>query len=148
MSFSQKLEYNATVKWDGETGGTVSCENCEELTVDIPKEHGGLGRSACPDQLFLAALGGCLLNTFIHFATRFKADFRDVQVHVNAKLELTPEGYRFTEASSVITVYADEEDTMMAERCADLAVEYCHITRSIEEAINLKVSHRIVAKDI
>lgn len=138
--FTKELDYRVELSWDGETGGSVECDDCGDLRIDMPEEFSGNGRSPCPDQLFLASLGGCLLTTFLHFAKRLQLEVKDVNIFVGGKIFLRKGvGYRIGLVEAKIRVMADAEDVELAEKCSELARDYCHITRSIEDAIRVDV---------
>jgi organic hydroperoxide reductase OsmC/OhrA len=127
------------VEWDGATGGVIHCNNCSELRLDTPVEFDGLGGAPCPDQLFLASISGCLLTTFLHFARRLGAEVESVGVHSRAELSMGEGGYRITGVSSRILVESAPEVAELAERCARLSRDYCHITRSLEASFPVDV---------
>ncbi len=144
VRFKKNLRYQVKVNWDGESGGYVEGENCSDLRVDIPREFSGLGRSPCPDQLFLASIGGCLLTTFLHFKGRFNLDIEDVDILVSEDIILSrSEGYRIRSIKAAMRVKADSGSANIVKRCAELAKDYCHITRSIEACTPLDVSVEI-----
>jgi organic hydroperoxide reductase OsmC/OhrA len=132
------------VEWDGETGGVIQCNSCSELRLDMPVEFDGQGKGPCPDQLFLASISGCLLTTFLHFARRLGVDVRSINIRSNAELSMGEEGYRIRMVSSRILFAAAPEATELAERCARLSKEYCHITRSLEASfpVNVEIEAR------
>jgi organic hydroperoxide reductase OsmC/OhrA len=127
------------VEWDGATGGVIRCDNCSELRLDTPVDFSGLGSAPCPDQLFLASISGCLLTTFLHFARRLGAEVESVSVHARVELSMGKEGYRIRRVSSKILVEAAPEVAELAERCARLGRDYCHITRSLEASFPVEV---------
>ena len=133
------MSYEVDVEWDGETGGVIRCNSCSELRLDMPVEFDGQGSAPCPDQLFLASVSGCLLTTFLHFARRLGADVRSVNIHSGAELSMGEEGYRIRRVSSRILFEAAPEAAELAERCAKLSREYCHITRSLEASFPVDV---------
>jgi organic hydroperoxide reductase OsmC/OhrA len=142
--FDDCLQYRVELKWDGKTGGTVECQNCGDLKIDMPQDFAGFGRSPCPDQLFLASIGGCLLTTFLHFARRLHLDVRDIRIPVREQISLRKsEGYRITAVEAEIQVDTDGEYVELAGRCAELARDYCHITRSMEASIPVNVSIKV-----
>ncbi|RLI10785.1 hypothetical protein DRO42_00040 [Candidatus Bathyarchaeota archaeon] len=146
VQFKEHLSYQVNVDWDGASGGLVECENCGDLKLDMPCEFSGLERSPCPDQLFLAAIGGCLLTTFLHFKNRLNLDVEDVRITVSAEIDLKPsEGYRIGSVTAVMRIRADAEDAELARRCAELARDYCHITRSIEPSLPVDVAIEVTA---
>jgi len=50
-----------------------------------------------------------------------------------------PDGYRLTCVSATIRVTPEEGDEDRNRRCAELARDYCHITKSIEPAVPVDV---------
>ena len=140
MYLPRDLRYRAVVRWDGETGGEVSCRSPVDFRVDIPPEFSGRGRYPCPDQVFLASIGGCLLTTFLHFKMRLGLEIEDVRISVEGEVGLVgAEGYRLKGVEATIYVKAVEGEERLARRCAELARDYCHITKSIEEALPIRV---------
>ena len=145
-SFVKRLDYGVTLSWDGETGASVECDNCGDLKIDMPREFSGNGNGPCPDQLFLASLGGCLLTTFLHFAKRLHLEAKDVNISVGGNISLRKGvGYRVGQVEARIRVTADDEDAELAEKCSELARDYCHITRSIEDSVRVDVSVEVSA---
>ena len=147
--FIEKLDYNVKLSWDGETGASVECDNCGNLRIDMPKEFSGNSRSTCPDQMFLASLGGCLLTTFLHFAKRLHLEVQDVNISVGGKVSLRKDvGYRVGPVEAIIRVMTHAEDVELAEKCSELARDYCHITRSIEDSVRVDVFIEVSASPI
>jgi uncharacterized OsmC-like protein len=139
MRLKKKLHYEASAKWDKETGGTVDVDGFN-VTFDTPRDHGGNETAPCPDQLFLASLTGCLVNTFLYYKTHLGAETRDLKVNAEAEIELTnPLGYRMTGIIFEIHVWSDEENNDLNVICAERARDYCHLTKSIEQAIPIKI---------
>jgi len=133
--YPRELEYSVTATWDGYTGGSADAGGFE-VGFDAPHEYGGRGSAPCPDQLFLAALGGCLLNTFTSFRDRLGAEAVGASVAASCRVELRDhEGYRVTGVSAVMRVVSPPGMEKLNRRCAELALESCHLTRSIEAAI-------------
>jgi len=133
--YPRELDYSVEARWDGSTGGVAEAGDFK-VGFDTPPEYGGRGSAPCPDQLFLAALGGCLLNTFISFKNRLGAETVDVSVSVSCRVELRGgEGYRLASVSATLNIVSVHRMEALNRRCAELAVEHCHLTRSIESAV-------------
>ena len=137
--YQKEMNYEAEAVWDGLTGGNVAVGEYN-VSFDTPPEYGGRGSAPCPDQLLLSAIGGCILNTFLSFKNRLGAETRSVKVQTACRLELrNPDGYRLTRVTVTIRVTPEEGDEDRNRRCAELARDYCHITRSIEPAVPVDV---------
>jgi len=147
LDLPKALRYGAVVRWDRESGGEVSCRSAVDFKVDTPTEFSGRGRYPCPDQVFLAAIGGCLLTTFLHFKRRLDLEVEDVRVSVEGKVALVGAGgYRIEWVDAILHVKAKNGEGDLARRCAELARDYCHITRTIEKALPVRVYVEVEAK--
>lgn len=143
MSLKEKLHYHAYTKWDNKTGGVADTGNFY-IPFDMPKEYNGKETAPCPDQLFLASLTGCLLNTFLYYKGVMKAETMDIKVNADAEITLkSPHGYRMTNIRLEMAIQSNEENLELNRKCAENARDFCHITKSIEVAVPLKVSIKI-----
>ena len=139
MRLKEKLHYHAYSKWNKETGGTADAGNFQ-IPFDMPEEYGGKETAPCPDQLFLASLTGCLMNTFLYYQRVMGADTLDIKVDADAEITLkNPHGYRMTGIEIRITIQSDEENLELNRKCAENARDFCHLTKSIEPSIPLTV---------
>ena len=136
MQFPDNIQYRASATWDKETGGTVKSGDYV-VEFDTPERYGGIGRASCPDQLFLASITGCLMNTFLNFKRRLEAETSDIVIEAEMDIEMQGnEGYKIKEIGLVIKAAAPDEMLKLNRKCAELAFDYCHITKSIECSIN------------
>ena len=138
MNYQRELIYSVETIWDHGTGGNIRLGEYV-INFDTPAEFEGKGEAPCPDQLFLAALSGCVLNTFIDFKKRLRVEAIDVKLETSATVKLIPrEGYRIKGITIVIIIQSEKKFIETNKRCAELACEYCHLTRSIESAIPIE----------
>jgi len=149
MKLPKTLEYEVKLIWDKESGGDVCIRHFPKLKVDIPTEFGGKSKSPCPDELFFSAVGGCLLTTFLYFKEKMGLELRGLQVSVKGALSnIGRKGYQMTGIEVLMHMDVDQEERIKAEECVELAREYCHLTRSLERGIPVKVESEISCLDI
>ena len=140
----EHLKYEVELAWDKETGGEARIGKFPPLKLDMPIEFGGKGRFPCPDELFFSAVGGCLLTTFLYFKEKLRLHLRGLQVSVKGVVDLIDKKrYQITGIEALIKVETDENEKLKAKECAELARDYCHITRSLEPSFPIKVSAEI-----
>ena len=132
--YPDKIDYAVSAVWDGNTGGAVDADGYQ-VGFDATEVFHGKGRAPCPDQLFLTSISGCLMTTLISFKNRMGAEAQDIRISSKADIELQGNAYRITGIECIISIVASEENYDAVKRSAELAIEYCHITRSIESAI-------------
>lgn len=139
MRLKEKLHYHAYSRWDKETGGTADTGGFN-IPYDTPGEYDGKETAPCPDQLFLASITGCLMNTFLYYKNILGAETLDINVDADAEVTLmSPYGYRMTSIDIKIEIESDEENLEFNRKCAENARDFCHITKSIEASIPLRV---------
>ena len=138
------LNYEAHGVWDGKTGGKIHLPGVPDLRFDTPTEFGGLGRYACADQLFLSSLAACLIATFVYFKKKLRFSPIRVEVSLKARISLhRTHGYRLTGVKVMLHVLSKRGDGMVARRCADLALAYCHLTQTVGRAVPITVRSRV-----
>jgi organic hydroperoxide reductase OsmC/OhrA len=141
---SGKLEYNIRLLWDEESGGEAYIRNFPPLQFDMPTDFGGKSRFPCPDELFFSAIGGCLVTTFLYFKNRLELNLLGLRVSVQGTVDSVGlKGYRIKNIKTALSIEVDAEETVKAEKCAELAKEFCHLTRSLELGISIEVQHEI-----
>lgn len=149
MYLPKALRYRAAVRWDGESGGDISCKKTVDFRVDMPIEFSGEGRYPCPDQVFLASIGGCLLTTFLHFKRRLGLEVEDIRISVEEEIALVgAEGYRIRWVEAVLHVKGERGGGGLVRRCAELARDYCHITKTIEKALPIRVHVEVEEEEV
>jgi uncharacterized OsmC-like protein len=143
----EELRFQANLTWDGESGGEVSAGKFQGLKLDMPTEFGGKGRYPCPDELFLSAVAGCLLTTFLYFKKRLSVHVIGFRISISATLRGGAEGYRLAGMEATILAEAKKSNEPEVKRCIELAKRYCHITRTLEKAVPIKILDRIMVVD-
>jgi organic hydroperoxide reductase OsmC/OhrA len=140
------LSYETCGVWDGTSGGTIHFPGLPDLGFDTPTRFGGLGRYACADQLFLSSLAACLITTFLYFKRKLRFTPIHVEATAKAKIALVgARGYRFSSVKVILLVRSKTCDLMVARRCADLAVAYCHLTQTVGEIVPVSVKSQVTA---
>jgi uncharacterized OsmC-like protein len=140
MRLKRRLNYSAEANWNHQSGGTAKVDGFN-IDFDTPHEHGGNETSPCPDQLFMTSLAGCIINTFNYYRVMLDAETQDIKVNVTSDIILTKtSGYRVTGIKIDLRVWSDEENHILNTKCAERAIEYCHLTKSIEKAIPIETS--------
>jgi len=144
MDDPKSLAFSIELSWDKKSGGHVNLGEHGSLMVDALPEFGGEGIQPCPDELFLASLGGCLLTTFLYVRRKLKLPLIDLRISVGGGVRLQgSEGYRLTSVEVVMHVKTLREYEARAEECVRLTESFCHLTRLIGEAVPLRLSAKI-----
>jgi len=144
MDNPRSLAFSIELQWDGRTGGQVNLGGHEPLKMDAHPEFGGEGKHPCPDELFLASIGGCLLTTFLYVRRKLRLTLVDLKISVGGEVKLEgPDGYQLTSVDATIYVKTLKGQEARAEECVKLTREFCHLTRLIEGAVPVEFSTKI-----
>ena len=103
-----------------------------------PKTFGGDGKGACPDELFVSSILGCLNNTFLDFQRKFEMELKSLSFKGLATAKFDGEGYMITGVTVSGEVIVGKDELETGKRCVELMKEYCHLTRTIKTSIPIE----------
>jgi organic hydroperoxide reductase OsmC/OhrA len=137
--------YSVGVTWSGDATG------CGEVRVGngsfgVPiggaKQLGGCGKGANPEELLLAAVGACFVNTWAIFLQKLKLAYAEPAVRLGGTLGRDPAGgYKMTG----VTIHALVPAPLLAgeresvEKTLALAEKYCIISKVAKAAMPVTV---------
>jgi uncharacterized OsmC-like protein len=133
------MEYIATSKWDGKTGGIAGLRE-SELVFDTPKTYGGRGQGLCPYRLFIAGVLGCLNNTFLDVKRRSDLDLISFDLKGKVTVKFDGDGYSITDFQISGEVVVADGEIEFGERCVEIARTFCPLTRSMKDCIPFEYS--------
>ena len=136
--YPEKMEYRSSSEWDGQTGGIATVSNDNQIVYGTPKTFGGHGTGACPDELFVSSVLGCLNNTFLDFQRKFEMKLKTFTLKGVATAIFDGEAYKITGMIVSGEVIVGEDELEIGERCIELMKEYCHLTRTIKHCIPIE----------
>jgi len=139
----EHLKFRVEMRWNGKTGASIRTESGRSITIDTPKEFGGFGEGICPDELFLASVTGCVLTTFLWFTRKRGVQINDMSLEAESDIELVKGAYSLKGIRIMVKVKAPEEYVEGVRKCLDLAIRYCHISRSIESCVPVDVIGKV-----
>jgi organic hydroperoxide reductase OsmC/OhrA len=103
-----------------------------ELAIGPPPEFGGRPESLNPEELFVAAINGCLMTTFFYFLQRSGIELQSYQADAEGQVQKGADGFQFVEVKVKATATVD--DPSLAEKVSEaarLAEKYCLVSRSV-----------------
>jgi organic hydroperoxide reductase OsmC/OhrA len=109
------------------------------IRVDEPEP---LGEDAGPNavRLLAAAVGNCLAASLLFCLQKARVPVRDLGAHVEGVLERNARG-RFRVVGMTVTLRPDVEGepTPRFEHCLDIFEDFCVVTQSVREGIDVEV---------
>ncbi len=142
--YPETIVYVSEAVWDGETGGTATVTDNRTIVFDTPKTYGGRGEGVCPDEMFVSAIVGCLINTFLDFKRKTMLELIALKLNGAATVKLDSEGYKIIGIKIEGEIVVDSDDLDYVDRAIEMMKKYCHLTRSINDCI--PIDYDIVVK--
>lgn len=72
-----------------------------------------------------------------------KLKLMDFSIQVKETIDLTSEGYRITGININAEIVVEKGYEKYGERCFQLATDYCHISRSIDQCIPIQYEFQV-----
>jgi organic hydroperoxide reductase OsmC/OhrA len=135
FSFTIQLErmdnYEFKVRFDS--------PNLPEIIVDEPEPVGkGTGPNA--SRLLAAAVGNCLSASFLFCLSKARIPVTDLKTSVEALTRRNENGrWRIAGLKVKLNPTFREEDASKAKRCLELFEDFCIVTQSVRNGINVAV---------
>ena len=131
--------------WSGDAGGAGEVEVAEGA-LSMPfagaKSLGGAGGKANPEELLLAALGACFVNTWAIFLKKLAVGYAEPALRVAGELGKDPAGgYRLSKTVIHARVPAEllSGGRAQIEKTLQLAEKYCIISKVVRSAVPIEV---------
>lgn len=140
---THRFEVAATWSGDGAGMGRVSTsDGALGVPVAGAVVLGGSGGKANPEELFLAAIASCFVNTWAIFLKKLALGYSEPSLKVEGQLEKDPAGgFRFQRAVIHARVPAAllESRREQVEKTVSLAEKYCIISKAARAAMPVEV---------
>jgi organic hydroperoxide reductase OsmC/OhrA len=140
-----EMHFESSAVWNGDATGSGEVRLVEgSLGVPIAGsvELGGSGGAANPEELLLAALASCFINTWAIFLTKLQIPYAQPAIRVRGNLGKDPAGGFILTGATVSARVPDSLLTGYRGRIGkslELAEKYCIISKVVRAAMPLKV---------
>jgi peroxiredoxin-like protein len=136
--------FSVRAHWRGDAmgSGSVFKQNFPSLPIAGATVLGGSGTGANPEELLLAALGACFVNTWAIFVKKLNLHQPELSLQVSGELGKDPAGgYRFERAVIRPSVPRAllAENRAGVEKALALAEKYCILSKLVRASMELRV---------
>ncbi|MFA5658095.1 MAG: OsmC family protein [Oscillospiraceae bacterium] len=117
------------------------------MEIGAAAEFGGSGQGLNPEEMFVAAINSCLMNTFFYFTQKFKVETLSYHSQASGQLEKQADGFRFTNVEVKAKVQLSEEKFAdKIQKAGHLAEKYCLVSSSVSCHVNYQLEIEIKEK--
>lgn len=142
--------YNVDINWENNRKGIMCSPELNEkkgicIEVATPPEFpGGMEGIWSPEHLFVAAVSGCLMTTFLAIAENSTLEFASFNCKAKGKLEMIEGKLMMSEILLKPTVVINNEDFRdKAIRVVKKAENACLISNSIKSKITMEITIKV-----
>ena len=132
MAHERTYTYVSTVRKGTDGQAEVVFGGPGGLAIGPPPEFGGRPDSLNPEELFVAAINGCLMTTFFYFLRRSNIELRFYEADAEGEVQKGSDGLRFVDVQ--VRATATVKDPGVAEKVCELAAlaeKHCLVSRSV-----------------
>jgi organic hydroperoxide reductase OsmC/OhrA len=118
-----------------------------EIEIGPAAEFGGSGQTLNPEEMFIAAINSCLINTFFYFTQKFNIELLSYYSQAQGQLEKQSDGFRFTNIK--VRARVEPLETKAAEEvheASQLTERYCLVSHSVACPIDYQLQVEINGK--
>jgi len=135
------FHYTTTVHWTGERTGLLRSEGKSDISVASPPEFKGVPNVWTPEDLFVAALNICQMNTFVAYAQKKGLILVSYRSEAEGTLDFIDGAYRFVSVriQPKISVKGSVTEADVAHLVHE-AHEGCFITNSVNTDVEVQPS--------
>jgi peroxiredoxin-like protein len=140
-AMTQEHYYDVSVDWlEGRKGTMTSGALQTVIEVATPPQFAnGIEGIWSPEHLFVAAINGCFMTTFLAIAENSKLDYKHFMCKAVGKLEMVDGRYVMSEVRLMpIVVIANEDATERTMKVLRKAEASCLISNSVKSKIVLQ----------
>ena len=147
MTLERTYIFRNTVSQDRGEPAKVVFSGFGQTEVGVSAEFGGSGQGLNPEEMFVAAINSCLMNTFFYFTQKFKIETLSYNSQASGQLEKQSDGFRFTNVEVRAKVQLSEDKFAAKIREAGrLAEKYCLVAHSVRCTVNYQLEIEIKGK--
>jgi organic hydroperoxide reductase OsmC/OhrA len=141
------FRFRNRVEWKFGRHGTIHAGGKPAIEFSSPPQFNGQEDVWSPEDLFLATVNICLMQTFMEYVHRTDLGLVSYESAAEGVLERAEGRYRFTEFHlQPVIVVKSEEDVGRAAKILDSAESACLISNSIRATV--KVSPEFVTQSL
>lgn len=140
------FRFSSSLSWKTGRTGVISATGKPNLATSSPPEFGGRPEYWSPEDLFVATVNICLMQTFVALAQRTNLGLVSYESEIEGVLERAEGRYRFTEFTvRPLIALQTAPDVDRARALMETAESSCLISESVRANVRLIPDYRVTA---
>lgn len=128
--------------------GSLDAEGAPTVTCGPPPQFGGQDTWWSPENLLLGAVGSCHMTTFLALARHKGMEVDGLTCEVEAKLDKTREGLRFTSLVVDLSLEMAKPECDGVQRLVEKTHQHCIVTNALSVPVEVRATIRCSSGEV
>lgn len=135
-----QLSFNVRLDWLEKKRSLVTSDEVKDtIRIATPEVFGGEGKEWSPEHLYISAIAGCFMNTYLYFAGNLGFKTSHFICEVRGKIALSKGKYVFTEVDVYPKIFiANESYRAKAQQALEKAISNSLVVNSSKAVFNCR----------
>lgn len=153
MKKIKRYERGADYMSEDENRFEVKIERIEDYEFNVTFDKEGMGKlvtdevgveegepsGPSPSRLLAASTLNCLMSSLLYCLEKKRVETDSLEGKIKGTIERKDKHLRVTKLEALISPDVDEEEKEKLEKCVEIFEDYCTVTGSIREGIDVEV---------
>jgi putative redox protein len=118
---------------------------CEiTIIIDSGKDEGGEDLGPTAPEVFLAALGACVMTNISRIGKKMRLEIKNVKMEVSGVKEHNGHPSSFVTLNIKVSIEANTNDREKLERLVELSEKNCTVTNTVKNAVATKITLQLI----
>ncbi len=140
------MDFQAHSRWT-RTGGLILEVGKTQIKFNHKVGKDGLQGHPCPYELFVGAIGSCIINTFLDLNSRRNLGVAELDFQTLISIQLKGKKYEVESIAIKGIISAPLESQQVTREFMELALEYCALVNLVRKGAALSVKFDIRTAD-
>ncbi|MEM2142516.1 MAG: OsmC family protein [Candidatus Thorarchaeota archaeon] len=128
--------FEQRIRWVGDRKGQITASGMPTI-ISGGLNQTGDERHHTPEDLLVAAVGSCFMNSFLTFLEKMRLEVVSFEATCTGTLEKVDRSYEVTKVHiRARVVINDEEIRPRIERALELGAKYCFVANSLKATVS------------
>ena len=134
---------NAELTWKGGVCSEIKMRN-HAILIDSEKDEGGEDLGPAATEVFLAALGACVMTNISRIGKKMRLGIKNVGMDITGIKEHNGNPSSFVSLDITVSIEAETDDREKLQRLVELSEKNCTVSNTVKNAVAPKITLKII----
>ena len=134
---------NAELTWKGGVCSEIKMRN-HAILIDSEEDEGGEDLGPAATEVFLAALGACVMTNISRIGKKMRLGIKNVSMDITGIKEHNGNPSSFVSLDITVSIEAETDDREKLQRLVELSEKNCTVSNTVKNAVAPKITLKII----